>query len=294
MVAASTHPIVVGVDGSSSAEEATAWAAQEAYSRRLPLLLMHAYPWAERLRRTGEPEPEVRDEDLYRRQAHESLDRAEAQARASAPDVEVTTELVDARPIELLTARAPGAEMVVLGSRGLGGVSGLLLGSVAVGLVSHAPCPVVVVRGVVPDGVVEAPVVLGIDDSAHSDAVLAFGFDYAALHGAPLVVVRAWADAVVDPATALILDGDTICEDQRLQVMERLADWRQKFPDVDVRIQVTIDRPAHGLIEASKGARLVLVGARGRGGMAGLLLGSTSQALIHRATCPVVVVHDRA
>jgi nucleotide-binding universal stress UspA family protein len=291
MVTSGKRPIVVGVDGSSSAEEATRWAAGEARRRRVPLSLLHAYPWAERIRRTGRPEPEARGEELFRRQARECLERAEVLARETAPDVEITTEMVDGRPIELLTARAPEAEMIVLGSRGLGGVSGLLLGSVAVGLVSHAPCPVVIIRGeIAAEG---APVVVGIDDSSHNEAVLAFGYDHAALHGAPLVVVRAWADAVVDPATALFLDGDAICEEERRDVAEQLAGWREKYPDVAVTVHVTLDRPGHALLEVSKGARTVVVGARGRGGMAGLLLGSTSQALIHRAPCPVTVVHNQ-
>ncbi len=74
---------------------------------------------------------------------------------------------------------------------------------------------------------------------------------------------------------------------------EQLVGWRQMYPDVVTRTRVPIDRPAHALLEASTGARIVVVDARGRGGMAGLLLGSTSQALIHRAACPVVVVHSQ-
>lgn len=292
MVPTGKRQIVVGVDGSSSAEDATRWAAGESRRRRLPMSLVHAYPWAERIRRTGKPESGTPDEELFRRQAREYLDRACALVREDTPDVEVTTALVDGRPVEVLTARAPEAELIVLGSRGLGGVSGLLLGSVAVGLVSHAPCPVVIVRGQVATAD-DAPVVVGLDDSSHTDAVLAFGYDYAALHGAPLLVVRTWDDAPVHPATAMILDGDAICADERLQLAEQLAGWREKYPDVVVRTQVTIDRPAHALLAASEGARIVLVGARGRGGMAGLLLGSTSQALIHRAACPVAVVHNR-
>ncbi len=231
-------------------------------------------------------------EELFRRQAHDFLESAQAQVRAAAPEIEVTTEVVDARPVELLTSRASGAELVVLGSRGLGGVSGLLLGSVAVGLASHAPCPVVIVRGEVAEDP-DAPVVLGLEYSSHNDGILAFGYDYAAMHRAPLLVVRAWADTVIDPATALFLDEEAIREDEHLQLAEQLVGWREKYPDVATRTQVIIDRPAHALLEASKGARIVLVGARGRGGMAGLLLGSTSQALIHRATCPVAVVHNR-
>lgn len=290
MVTASKRPIMVGVDGSSSAEEAVRWAAAEARVRRLPLSLVHAYPWAERMRRTGKPQPEVHDEELFRREAAETLQQAGAQARAAAPEIEIATEVVDGRPVEVLTGRARGAEMVVLGSRGLGGVSGLLLGSVAVGLAAQASCPVVIVRGeVAAEG---APVVVGIDDSAHNDAVLAFAYDYAALLGVELVVVRAWADAVVDPVTALVLDGDNIIEEERRNVAEQLAGWREKYPDVAVRMHVILDRPAHALVEVSKGARTVVVGSRGRGGMAGLLLGSTSQALIHRSACPVAVVRN--
>jgi nucleotide-binding universal stress UspA family protein len=286
----SKPPIVVGVDGSPSAEQATRWAAREASLTRTPLHLVHAYAWAELSRFPGALKPAMRNQDLFLAEAREYLDRAVSAARAAAPDVVATTEFVTEHPIDVLTARSRSADRIVLGSRGLGGVSGLLLGSVAVGVTAHAACPVVVVRG---DGTApgsDAPVVVGIDTSEHSEAVLRFGYDHAALHGAPLHVLTTWSDSVVEPSTAMFLDVAAIAEEERCRLSERVAGWREKYPDVVVHTEVHEDRPAHALVAASEGARLIVVGARGRGGVAGLLLGSTSQALIHRAGCPVAVV----
>lgn len=292
-MAVNKPPILVGIDGSPSAEQATRWAAREAALTGTPLHLIHSYPWAELDRFPGALKPGMRNQDLFLVESREYLNRAVAEARRAAPEVEVTTEFATRHPVDILTERAGSAERIVLGSRGLGGVSGLLLGSVAVGVTSHATCPVVVVRGdepAQPDLDPDASVVVGIDTSAHSEAVLSFAYEYAALHRAPVLVLTTWADTVLEPSTAMFLDTVAITEEERCQLSERLAGWRDKYPDVVVRTGVIEDRPAHALVTASRTARLVVVGARGRGGMAGLLLGSTSQALIHRSECPVAVV----
>jgi nucleotide-binding universal stress UspA family protein len=284
-------PIVVGIDGSTSAERATRWAAREAQLTAAPMHLVHAYAWAEPSRFPGAVKPGMRNQDLFLSEARAYLERAVEAARSTAPEVEVTTEFVTEHPIDVLTSRSASADRVVLGSRGLGGVTGLLLGSVAVGVTSRAACPVVVVRGDETIGD-DVPVVAGVDTSVHSEAVLAFGYEYAALHRAPLRVLTTWADTVVDPSTAMFLDIAAIAEEERCQLSERIAGWREKYPDVVVHIEVLQDRPAHALVAASSGARLIVAGARGRGGVAGLLLGSTSQALIHRADCPVAIVRN--
>jgi nucleotide-binding universal stress UspA family protein len=293
-------PIVVGIDGSSSANRAAVWAAREAVVRRSPLNLVYAYEWA------ADEGPgrvalraNARYRDVFLLYARDRMTEATEGVRNAVPEVEVTTELVVGQPMEVLTQRSADASLIVLGSRGLGGVSGLLLGSVAVGLVSHAKCPVVVVRGDErhPEADVSvdagAPVVVGIDGSPMSEAALAYAYEAAAGYGSALVAVHAWKLSVEDSRLVPYIDLDMVREEEERLLAEQTAGWGEKYPDVSLRREVVKGRSAHILQEHSAGARLLVVGARGRGGAAGLLLGSTSQALIHRADCPVAVVRPR-
>jgi len=297
MSGSGAKPILVGIDGSFSAERAARWAAREARTRNVPLQLLHAYEFAADFA----PDSERGHRAVFLAYGRDCLHQAAEQARREAPGVEVSTELVVAQSVELLAGRSASASLVVVGSRGLGGVSGLLLGSVAVGLVSQAHCPVVIVRGdelsrpaaeVAADP--RAPVVVGIDGSPVSSAALAYAYEWASLHGSPLVAVHAWAVGSVDPTLAPLVDTEAMRDDAERLMAENLAGWREKYPDVEIRRVVVPERPAQALLEESQGARLLVVGARGRGGISGLLLGSTSQALIHRAACPVVVVRSAA
>ena len=208
--------------------------------------------------------------------------------------LDVEQQLIVGFPIPVLTAESERAQLVVIGDRGLGGVTGLLLGSVATALAAHAESPVVVVRGDDEDPDPSAPIVVGVDGSPVSEAALAFAFDAAAARGVPLVAVHTWWDVSVDPAMAPLLDWDAIERDERRLLAERLAGWGEKYPDVRVQRVVLRDRPAHALVEQSRGAQLVVVGSRGRGGFTGLLLGSVSHAVLQRAQCPVAVVRPRA
>src|SRR5690606_3692092 len=172
-------------------------------------------------------------------------------------------------------------------------VPGLLLGSVAVGLGGHARCPLVVVRAV-QDSEPTAPVVVGVDGSPLSDPALAFAFEAAAVRGVALEAVHAWRELVGDLDMATLLDWDAIETEERALLAERLAGWAEKYPDVPVRRVVTRERPARVLVEQSRGAQLVVVGSRGRGGFTGLVLGSVSHAVLHHAHCPVAVVRSDA
>jgi nucleotide-binding universal stress UspA family protein len=199
---------------------------------------------------------------------------------------------VDGDPAVVLAGESKRAELVVLGDRGLGGFTGLLLGSVAVALSAHAACPVVVVRGVEADPAVSRPepVVVGVDGSQGSTAAVDFAVESAVLRGVPLVAVHAWRDVLVDATMAPLVDWDAVESDEREVLAERLAGTRAEHPDLVLRRLVVRDRPARALVDESRNAQLVVVGSRGRGGMQGLLLGSVSQQLLHHAHCPVAVV----
>jgi nucleotide-binding universal stress UspA family protein len=140
--------------------------------------------------------------------------------------------------------------------------------------------------------------VVGIDGTPASEAAIAFAFAQASAHGADLVAVHAWTDVVPEAeylSGAAALDFGPF-EERAAEILdERLAGWQEKYPDVHVRRQLVRDRAASVLLRHGEHARLLVVGSRGRGGFRGLLLGSTSQQLLHHATCPVAVVrtlHD--
>ncbi|GLY49853.1 universal stress protein [Lentzea sp. NBRC 102530] len=286
---APSAPVVVGVDGSASALAAVRWAADDCARHHTPLRLVHGYPLPVR----GYPEIILTAAEIRKAiedQARGWLEEAVAAARAVAPEVEVTTEVVNAGAVPLLIEESRAARLMVLGSQGLGNVTGLLIGSTALALASHGKCPLVVARGTeVPGG----PVVVGVDGSPTSEAALAFAFEAASMRDAPLTAIMCWQDFMVESAysaSRFTVDwGQVEAEEQRL-LAQRLAGWEEKYPDVAVHRVVVRDRPVRALMRYGAEARLVVVGSHGHGGFAGMLLGSTSQALVYNAPCPLAIV----
>lgn len=288
--------VLVGVDGSEPGLQATRWAAREARRRRARLRLVHVVLGFDESWLT-DPEIGRGYRDALLGMARARLAAARRAALAAAPGADVEERLSAGDPAQRLTEESGAAQLVVLGDRGLGGFSGLLLGSVAVAVTQHADCPVVVTRGPAPGETLpgaDAPVVVGVDGSPLSEAALAFAFEAAALRAVPLVAVHAWWDILVDPGAAPFLDLASADAREQEVLAERLAGWGEKYPDVPVRRVVVPDRPARALVSRSHDAGLVVVGSRGRGGFTGLLLGSVSHALLHHAACPVAVVRPRA
>jgi nucleotide-binding universal stress UspA family protein len=285
------RPVVAGVDGSECALAAVRWAAAEAARRRLPLRLVAAHTWPAG-GFVGDPGLGVDPRAVLRDVVLGHLTAATAVAAAVVPGLAVEQVDVDGDPAVVLAGESKRAELVVLGDRGLGGFTGLLLGSVAVALSAHAACPVVVVRGVEADPAVSRPepVVVGVDGSQGSTAAVDFAVEAAVLRGVPLVAVHAWRDVLVDATMAPLVDWDAVESDEREVLAERLAGTRTEHPDLVLRRLVVRDRPARALVDESRNAQLVVVGSRGRGGIQGLLLGSVSQQLLHHAHCPVAVV----
>ncbi|HEX6872631.1 MAG TPA: universal stress protein [Micromonosporaceae bacterium] len=282
-------PVVVGTDGSECSLAAVALAARMAAERHRTLRVVHAFIWPE-LRVPLGPPPSGPPDSGLANQADEIMADAVAAANKAEPELNVTGEVVDGAPAPVLLREARNATMVVLGDRGLGGFTGLLVGSVAVQLAAHAPCPVVVYRGEPAPG---RGILIGVDGSQQSDAALAFAFEEAALRGVELTALHAYTHPVsAGPGDMLplVYDADQLESEETALLNEALREHRTRYPQVPVQARVVRDRASRALTRASQEASLVVVGSRGRGGFAGLLLGSVSQAVLHHAACPVAIV----
>ncbi|AXE23956.1 universal stress protein [Streptomyces globosus] len=288
--------VVVGVDGSASSLAAVEAAAREARWRGAGLRVVHAFLWPAMHVPLG-PAPLGPPEGGLRDMVEGLVAEAVARARSTAPGVDVSHAVVTGEALTVLEAQSRAADLVVVGSRGMGGFVGLLIGSTAVHLAAHGGCPVLVVRE---GGDEKGPVVVGVDGSAAGEQAIEFAFAEAALRGAPLKAIHAWtlwntppaeihegADTYVDPPSGL-------AEAEELLVSEALAGRREQYPGVSVEPRALRSQTREALIAASRSAQLLVVGARGRGGFAGLVLGSVSQAVLHHAHCPVAVVRGAA
>ena len=288
--------IVVGVDGSPHSLGALDWAAREAVVRQRPLRIVHAFLWPpnDLLGPPAAGKPDVGPQHAAERILSAAADRA----RGVAPTVDISTDLPADVPAAALIAASRDAGLVVVGHRGLGGFTGLLVGSVGVQAAAHAACPVTVVRDSDPDkaGPVAGEVVVGVDGSELSSLAVDFAFSHAALHRLGVLAVHVYAfpafiTSLNPPGAAY--DIDDLREDHARLLAEALAGYRDNYPDVPVRQKVVYGQPAAVLVAESAGAALTVVGSRGRGGFAGLLLGSTSQSVLHHATGPVAIVRQR-
>ncbi|MFI0793466.1 universal stress protein [Micromonospora rubida] len=286
----SSAPVVVGVDGSAIALDAVRTAAREAASRRRPLRIVHAFIWP-LMRVTVDPAPGAPAGAGLRNQAERYVAEAVTEAGRIAPEVAVTGAVVDGSPAPVLLAESRDASLLVLGSRGLGGFAGLLIGSATVQLSARAACPVLVVRG---ESRADGPVVVGVDGSELSTEAVGFAFDEAARRGVPLVAVHTWLyPAPLGPGDILplVYDLEALAAEEERVLAESVAGFAAQYPDVPVQQRLMRGSPAGVLVEESKTAQLVVVGARGRGALAGLLLGSVSHAVLQHAHSPVAILH---
>jgi nucleotide-binding universal stress UspA family protein len=284
-----TAPVVVGVDGSACSLDAVALAARQAVLRDRPLHVVYAFFWPFLGVPLG-PSPLGPPEGGLLCDAQRFVQEAVDRARKAEPSVAVTGAAITGAAAEVLIDQSRSAALVVVGDRGLGGFTGLLVGSVAVQLAAHAACPVLVARGRPnPTG----DVLVGVDGSPAAEPAIGAAFEEATLRGARLTALHIWShprSTGPGDMLPLVYDVAEIEAGEARVLAEALAGWRDKYPDLPVRRELrrAYIRPA--LIDETARSQLIVVGSRGRGGFTGLLLGSVSQAMLHHAHCPVMVV----
>ncbi|WP_405594460.1 universal stress protein [Streptomyces sp. NBC_01092] len=315
MIRTVTLSVTVGLDGSHESRAAAEWAAREAQLLGLPLKLVHVWepapaPMAqapllgtETQQHWTEPSemgaPPAEGWERVPREAAEGL-------RARHPRLDVITEQLSGRPAEVLADAAKDAELLVLGSRGLSGIGGFVVGSVGLSVVAHTERPVVLVRAgeqaadeheMDPAGIPSAatayrPVVLGLDIESPDEELIEFAFAAAARRGTSLRVVHGWN---VPPYYAYGLSVDlelhgSLAQAETSALTELLRPWRKKFPDVEVTADSHYGIPANHLVDASREASLVVVGKRIRRNPIGAHIGPVTHAVLHHSTAPVAVV----
>ncbi|UUU26582.1 universal stress protein [Streptomyces sp. DSM 40750] len=297
-----TRTITVGLDGSSESRAAAEWAAREARLLGLPLKLVHVW----------EPVPDpIAQAPLLGAETHqhwtERIPREAAEGiRLRHPGLDVTTEQLSGHPSEVLAGAAKEAELLVLGSRGLSGIGGFMVGSVGLSVLAHAERPVVLVRAgeqaadeheMDPVGIPSAatpfrPVVLGLDIESPDAELIEFAFAAAVRRGTSLRVVHGWNPPpyyAYGLAVDLELHAD-LTRRETSALSEVLRPWREKHPDVEVTEESHYGTPGSHLVDASREASLVVVGRRIRRSPFGAHIGPVTHTVLHHATTPVAVV----
>ncbi|MBN6040201.1 universal stress protein [Amycolatopsis sp. 195334CR] len=290
-VSTGNRPVLVAVDGSESALAATRWAAAEAVRLNAPLLIVSAYGLDD-VSFAMPVYPPMEWVDAQKEAAERVVAAAAEVANEAAPGLPAETSVSELGSVAALREMSAQVRLLVLGEP-RGAVSGLVVGSTSIPVLAAAECPVVVVRGRDAGQQLEGPVVVGVDGSSNSEAAIAEAFSAASVRAVPLVAVHTWHDGdteVLFSRSRVAFDWEPVNDAEQRVLAERLAGWRERYPDVTVEQVVLRDKPRHRLLDWSAKACLVVVGSRGRGGFAGLVLGSTSQALAHHADCPVLVV----
>ncbi|OAN39881.1 universal stress protein [Mycolicibacterium iranicum] len=289
----SSRGIVVGTDGSASAMTAVRWAAGEAKMRNIPLTILHVVEETRWPAQGGQ----IPDEVLSIAENQESAVIAEAVAAARGDstdgELELETSCPPGQAVGVLIDSSRQSEMIAVGSRGLTGRHRRSIGSIAVGLLHHAHCPVAVVHDEAAAGANShnKPVLVGIDGSRASLVAAATAMEEASRRGVGLLALHVCKD---DAESASISGSRRAALESEAEALLRdsLAELRQRYPEVAVHLLVRFAAPARQILNQAERAQLVVVGSHGRGALTGALLGSVSTTVAKGAHIPVLVTRQ--
>jgi nucleotide-binding universal stress UspA family protein len=279
--------VVVGVDGSSVSDLATDRAADTAARRRVLLEVLHV---VERV--------SARDDDRHTAQLRDAAEalvgKAAQRARLRHPDLRIVTTVALSRTVPTLEQVTDRAALLVLGSRGLGGFAGLLMGSVSLSVAAAARCPVLIVRAHTTTNTPEdepGTVVVGISDVDCSPAIEA-AFTEAQARGVPLRAVHAWSHPLspAAPYAPPMWDGEDGLKSAEATLTAAMAPFLDRYPHVALTEQVVCDSPARALIATSDEADLVVLAAHRRHARFGANLGHVTHAVLHHCKAPVLLI----
>lgn len=286
-MAALAEPVVVGTDGSITADQAVVWAADEASLRRRPLRIVHAVaPWVG----SAPVMPPAGLIVALEETGQTVLNETARLARGRRPELVITTTLAMMSAEQTLREHAETAYEIVVGHRGAGGFARMLLGSTGLHVAGRVPGPLVIVRGETDQ--VQGEVVVGIDPDAECGPTLDYAFEAAALRRAGLRVVHGWRPPAL-AGTGYAFDVVDAENAIRAEIERVMGTRPERFPHVEVSTDIVHDHPVHALATASSRADLVVVGARDRRGLGALRLGSVSHGAVHHADCPVAIIRPR-
>jgi nucleotide-binding universal stress UspA family protein len=281
--------IIVGMDTSPNAAVALRWAAGESGRRGWTVRAVLCWGYLDQHHASGaEFDPGYRAAD-----AQAALDASVAAAVGESAAEHVDRQLINERPARGLLESSAGADLLVLGARGLGGLKGMLLGSVSRQCLHHNTVPVVIVKdeqAPAPSG--RARVVAGVDGSESSLRALAWAVETARARDARVAAVSTWTPPNVGELFVVAGPSDRAAFEAAAAEILAAAVDTVDAGGLEAPIEQLVVAGAAGsvIVAQSEDADLVVVGSRGRGGFTGLLLGSVSDHVAHHAVCPVVVV----
>lgn len=275
-----TYGVVIGYDGSDHSMQALDWAMDEAEFRKVPLTVCHAWQWPYR-------DGDRAARDSLRRAAEHVLWHGADCARASSYGLDVRPDLYEGSAAERLEELSAAAELLVVGSRGLAAVARAIIGFVASHAVTHAHCPVIVVRGrgPLPRRPDPGPIVAGLADDGKADVVLGFAWAEAAMRGLPLLVIHAWHQppAAWGGMTFPALDPLAVQKAAESWLTQVLTPWREKAPKVTIEMRMPRSRAGEALAAVTDATLVVVGSSHGR-------FGSVVAAMVRHAPCPVAII----
>ena len=285
------HGIIVAVDGSAASNVAVEWAARDAALRQESLTLVHVLPaplitmWPE------PPRSKARQREFHERHGHQIIGDAVAAVEQSDVRGLATLEhrTFAGNTLSTLIDLSKDAAMVVVGCRGRD-EDRPILGSIPTGLIRHAHCPVAIIHDEFRSTAPKAPVLVGVDGSATSDHATAIAFDEASRRDVGLIAMHSWGE--YGPYKVPMIDWEEQFDEGRAALAGHLAAWEQRYPNVAVEQRLVYGEPAYQLLAAAETAQLTVVGSHGRGGFAGMLLGSVSSAVVQAVRTPVIVARE--
>lgn len=293
MNAVTRSAVVVGLDRSDLGRAAVEYAADSANRRKAPLRLVHALAPANWAVRPGVGwDSDIKT--MMSRSAQHMIDDTVQVLGVVYPGLEVSYLLEWGDPVEMLLEQSKTAHTIVLGSRGAGGFADLVVGSTTLHVAAHASCPVVAVPDPSAEDVPRHGVIVGVDGSEVSQAAIGYAFETASEVGEKLTAIWAWTDPTRTGVGRMMpgtFDPNEVVKGERAALAESMSGWAEKYPGVEVEQQVVLGHPVAALVSIATGARLLVVGCRGRGALRSLVLGSVSHGVLHHAAGPVAVVH---